>query len=94
MQEIGAALYQTRPVRLPKLQIELRRPDNTKYFVGRVDEVRVYGRALSEAEIAWLAGHTMPSSIAADLHQDGQIDFRDYAVLADQWLEELLWPQP
>ena len=30
----------------------------------------------------------------ADLHQDGQIDFRDYVVLADQWLEELLWPQP
>ena len=29
---------------------------------------------------------------AANLHQDGVIDFKDYAVLADSWLEEVLWP--
>ena len=29
---------------------------------------------------------------AAELHQDGVIDFKDFAVLADSWLEELLWP--
>jgi hypothetical protein len=29
---------------------------------------------------------------AAELHQDGVIDFKDYAVLADGWLDELLWP--
>jgi hypothetical protein len=29
---------------------------------------------------------------AAELHQDGVIDFADYAVLADVWLDELLWP--
>ena len=29
---------------------------------------------------------------AADLHQDGVIDFKDYAILTDSWLDELLWP--
>ncbi len=31
-----------------------------KLFVGLIDEVRVYGRALSEGEIFWLAGKTVP----------------------------------
>jgi hypothetical protein len=29
---------------------------------------------------------------AAELRQDGVVDFKDFAVLADAWLEELLWP--
>jgi hypothetical protein len=29
---------------------------------------------------------------AAELHVDGVVDFRDFAVLADSWLDELLWP--
>jgi len=29
---------------------------------------------------------------ASDLRVDGIVDFKDYAVLADSWLEELLWP--
>jgi hypothetical protein len=28
----------------------------------------------------------------ADLHADGIVDFKDFAVLADAWLDELLWP--
>jgi hypothetical protein len=31
---------------------------------------------------------------AAELHQDGVIDFADYAVLAGAWLDEVLWPEP
>ena len=27
-----------------------------------------------------------------NLHEDAVIDFKDYAVLADSWLDELLWP--
>jgi hypothetical protein len=71
-----------------------KRQDNDNYFPGRVDEVRIYNRTLSEAQIAWLAGYASPISIPADLHQDNKIDFKDFAVLADSWLEELLWPQP
>jgi hypothetical protein len=29
----------------------------------------------------------------ADLDADGDVDFKDYAALADTWLDELLWPQ-
>jgi hypothetical protein len=64
----------------------------SEWMNGLIDEVRIYKRALSAAEIAWLAGYTSLLSIPADLHQDGKIDFKDFAVLADSWLEELLWP--
>ena len=69
-----------------------KRDDLDNYWPGRVDEVRIYSRALSDAQIAWLAGHTSMLSIPADLHQDNVINFKDLAVLADSWLEEILWP--
>jgi hypothetical protein len=37
-----------------------KRQDNEEFFPGAVDEVRVYDRALSDGEIAWLAGRTVP----------------------------------
>jgi hypothetical protein len=30
--------------------------------------------------------------LAADLYEDSVIDFKDFAVLADAWLEEVFWP--
>jgi hypothetical protein len=81
-------------------------------FPGLVDEVYIYRRALSQGEIAYLAGKTAPftqplfpllvpqaptlaNSPAINMYEDGVIDLRDYAVLADSWLEEpLLWPPP
>jgi hypothetical protein len=33
-------------------------------------------------------------TLLADLNGDGVVDFEDYAVLLDQWLEEQLWPEP
>jgi hypothetical protein len=64
----------------------------SNYFDGDLDDVRIYSRALSQAEIASLAGHTSPFSEPFDTYQDGTVDFKDYAVLADQWLHEQLWP--
>ncbi len=69
-----------------------KRQDNENYFAGRVDEVRIFNRVLSEAQIAWLAGHTSPFSIPADLYQDDVIDFKDLAVLGDAWLDKVFWP--
>jgi len=62
------------------------------FFPGKVDDVKIWNRALTTAEIAWLAGYTSPLSIPADLHQDNVINFKDFAVLADSWLEQILWP--
>jgi hypothetical protein len=31
-----------------------------KYFIGLIDEVRIYNQALSQEEITWLAGRTQP----------------------------------
>ncbi|HUT92503.1 MAG TPA: LamG domain-containing protein, partial [Thermoguttaceae bacterium] len=31
-----------------------------RYFLGAIDDVRLYDRALTQEEIAWLSGRTMP----------------------------------
>jgi hypothetical protein len=73
-----------------------------KYQQGSVDDVRVYGYALSEGEVAYLAtdggaGIHLPIISPADVYQgepQGQqwINFKDYAIIADLYLEKLLWP--
>jgi hypothetical protein len=73
------------------------------YFNGLIDELRVYKRALTQAEVAYLAGKTAaftqpvswlltPQDIAMDLNSDGVINLKDYAILTNAWLEEKLWP--
>jgi len=76
---------------------------------GSVDEIRYYNRALSDGEAAWLAGKTTPFTLplhllltpadpAINMYDDGTIDiinFKDFAKLMNEWLEEpLLWPAP
>ncbi|UCG59584.1 MAG: hypothetical protein JSU70_08715 [Phycisphaerales bacterium] len=63
-------------------------------FNGALDEIRLYNRPLSQAEIAWLAGKTAPFSAPFDLNVDDAVDFLDVGVLGDAWLNELLWPAP
>jgi regulation of enolase protein 1 (concanavalin A-like superfamily) len=75
-----------------------------QYFNGTIDDVRIYSRVLSHDEIASLAGRTTftqplyplltPQNPAINMYEDGAIDLRDYSVLADMWLEDLLWPPP
>jgi hypothetical protein len=65
-----------------------KREDNTNFFPGSVDDVRIYDYALSSSEIFSLAGGS-----PLDLNADMKIDFKDYALLVDQWLEKQLWPE-
>jgi hypothetical protein len=80
-----------------------KRGDNDNRFPGFIDEVHIYNRVLSQEEIGWLAGKTMPytqelyrlltpQDPAINMNGDGKIDFADYALLADTWLEVVLWP--
>ena len=71
---------------------------------GWISEVRLYSRALSQAEIAYLADTTpddgrlhFPVPSAAELYEaelegSRSVDLRDFAVLANVWLEQQLWP--
>jgi len=73
-----------------------------KYLQGSVDDVRVYDYALSPGEVAYLATGGAPSLhqpivSEADLYNGEPkgsqwINFKDYSILAYQYLEEVLWP--
>jgi len=62
-----------------------------------IDDFRIYDYALSQKEIAYVATNgtgvfNLPLLSPLDLTQDDAIDFMDFAVLAENWLENQLWP--
>jgi hypothetical protein len=81
-------------------------PWGNRPFTGQIDDVRIYSRALSQGELANLAGLAAGATLHqplqallstvedADLQDDEKIDFKDYALLVDSWLDEQLWPVP
>jgi hypothetical protein len=38
----------------------------------------------------WL--ETGPTTLTSDLNADNKVDLKDFALLAQAWLEETLWP--
>jgi len=74
--------------------------DVDRAFFGKVDDVRVYNVALPDEQIAHIAtGGTgyvsLPSEFDVyDSEPAGSraINFRDYALVMQTWLEEKLWP--
>jgi hypothetical protein len=73
---------------------------NERHFNGVMDDVRIYERTLSAGEVLGIAGlsgtHYLPlEPWCADTDKDdNKVDLIDYAVLADYWLEEILFPIP
>jgi hypothetical protein len=79
-------------------------PDCPEAFNGDLDEARIYNRALSPAEMAYLADTTpndgqlhvlVPSPAElydAEAAGSQKIDLKDFAILADNWLTEQMWP--
>ncbi len=79
-------------------------PWHDRPFTGQIDELRIYSRAVPQAEIANLAGMSAGTTYSqpltsfltttqdTDIVDDERIDFKDYAVLIDSWLDEQLWP--
>jgi len=66
-------------------------------YDGLIDDFRIYDYVLSQPEVAYAATNgtgifDIPLMSPADLYADDLINFRDFAILADNWLEEHLWP--
>ncbi len=66
-------------------------------YDGLIDDFRIYDYALSQPEIAHAATNgtgvfDLPLMLPADLNNDNRINFADFAILADNWLENGLWP--
>jgi len=72
-------------------------------FNGKVDDARIYNRELSTAEIntvmsgAEIVPVYTPLVSAANLYDEEpvnskKINFKDYALLLQQWLDEIYWP--
>jgi hypothetical protein len=69
----------------------------TRRYDGYLSDVRLYNYALTYGEVRYVAGQMADLPIplprpAVDLYLDGDVNFNDYCVLADDWLVETLWP--
>jgi len=76
-------------------------PNWARNFKGTIDDIHIYNRALSPGEILYMAQQGPGSqyleleSWRADADDDDKVDFKDYAIMADNWLKEpVLWPEP
>jgi hypothetical protein len=73
---------------------------NWGFWYGKLDDFRIYNYALSEAEIQYLATkgtgtRTVSLMDPANLSTAGspqRINFADYALFVNNWLDETLWP--
>ncbi|MHC4737614.1 MAG: LamG domain-containing protein, partial [Planctomycetota bacterium] len=74
--------------------------DGYHAWKGRIDDVRIYDRALTELEIANVMGGAdvyVPLTSLANLYDEESmnnkiINFLDYRILADGWLEDDTFP--
>lgn len=55
------------------------------FWSGQIDDVRIYSRAVSAAEIDLMANPSEPELSSADLDGNMRVDFADFAILARNW---------
>ncbi len=64
-------------------------------YRGKIDDFRIYDYALSQAEVVNLAGKASVNQTVwsiANLNGDNKVDFKDFALLAQNWRTLVLWP--
>ena len=66
-------------------------------YDGLIDDFQIYDYVLSQPEIAYAATNgtgifDLPLISPVDLNSDNRIDFKDFAIFADNWLDKNLWP--
>jgi len=66
------------------------------FMTGELDDVQIYDKALTVGEVIWIASEGGPTpdsmKVDTDLSLDNFVNLKDYAVLADAWLDEQFWP--
>ena len=66
------------------------------WYNGLLDEFRLYDRALSQQEVMALANVAVlyqPVVSDAEVVEDDIVNYKDFAIMADEWLVfDLLWP--
>jgi hypothetical protein len=62
--------------------------DGGASFNGRIDDVRIYDRVLSDVEARELMNLGMPDPNNADLDDDGSVDLFDFSLFAENWHEK------
>jgi hypothetical protein len=71
-----------------------------RFFKGAMDDVRIYDYSLTPGEILYLSQGASSSQYVTlppgrpDANGDNKIDLKDYSILANNWLDEVLWPAP
>lgn len=70
-----------------------------RFYDGQMDDLRLYDYALSPSEILYLVDHggsfyRVLEEWRADADEDNAVDFVDFAHMADNWLAEIMWPEP
>jgi hypothetical protein len=71
------------------------------YYDGWIDDFRIYDYALSPAQVLYLAveGGTATSPMTqgllttSDATGDDVVNFKDLAIMAQYWLQDVVWPQ-
>jgi len=69
----------------------------SNFYDGYMSDFRLYNYALSHGEVRYVAGQMddlyvpLPTP-AVDMYEDGKVNFKDYAFLANTWLMEIFWP--
>ena len=69
-----------------------------RIWKGAIDDVRIYNYTLTPAEILYLALQGAGSAYVelpvwrADADNDDKVNFKDFAIMADNWLQEAFWP--
>jgi len=69
-----------------------------RIFEGAIDDVHIYNYTLTPAEILYLALQGAGSAYVelpawrADADADDKVNLDDFGVMADNWLQEALWP--
>jgi hypothetical protein len=82
------------------VQMGKRAHDAGGHWPGRVDDVYIFSRELAHEEIMYLAGVPsvyFPLVSPANFYDQEpnnfkKVNFRDYGVMAGQWLDETKWP--